>query len=135
MIVREAGPADAEAISALLLQLGYQTSPAEVTARLSALPQPVLVADKDGVVGCLTWHVTPSLHRPGPVGRITAMVVDEAGRGLGIGRALVEAVEARMRGMGCALVEVASNMRRKDAHAFYERLGYDRSSYKFAKRL
>jgi GNAT superfamily N-acetyltransferase len=135
MIVREAGPADTEALSRLLAQLGYEATPDQVTARLDGLSQPVLVADRGGVVGCLTWHVTPSLHRAGPVGRITAMVVDEGQRGQGVGRVLVAAAEDRMRHLGCVMVEVASNMRRTQAHAFYERLGYDRSSYKFAKGL
>jgi GNAT superfamily N-acetyltransferase len=135
MVVREAGPADAEALSRLLAELGYPVAPDEVTARLGALPQPALVADSGGVVGCLTWHVAPSLHRPGPVGRITAMVVDQGRRGEGIGRALALDAEARMRQLGCVMVEVASNMRRAEAHAFYERLGYARTSYKFAKGL
>jgi GNAT superfamily N-acetyltransferase len=98
--------------------------------------EPVLVADRGKqVIGCVSWHVTPVIHRPRPVGRITMLVVGEAERGEGIGTALVEAVEARLRKAGCGLVEVTSNMKRMRAHAFYETLGYERSSYRFFKPL
>jgi GNAT superfamily N-acetyltransferase len=69
------------------------------------------------------------------VGRITALFVDDASRGQGIGRALVEAAEAHLAGTGCGLLEVTSNLRLVDAHAFYARLGYERTSVRFAKPL
>ena len=136
--IRDARPGDAEAIAALLDQLGYEVTAADARKRLAALRkvgQPPLVADRGGVIGCLTWHVTPVIHRPRPVGRITMLVVAEAERGAGIGAALVEAAEARLRDEGCGLVEVTSNVKRMRAHAFYERLGYERTSYRFAKLL
>jgi len=136
--VREARPADSDDISALLVQLGYQASPADVRRRLAALRkvgQPALVADRNGLIGCLTWHVTPVIHRPRPVGRITMLVVAEDERGGGVGALLVAAAEERLRALGCGLLEVTSNMKRMRAHAFYERLGFERTSYRFAKTL
>lgn len=135
MIVREAGPADAPALAGLVSGLGYPATADQIAARLPTLLQPVLVVDHGGVVACMTWHVTPALHRAGPVGRITMLVVDEAHRGQGIGKALVQAVEQRTRALGCVMVEVSSNMRRAEAHAFYEALGFERTSYRFAKTL
>ena len=61
------------------------------------------------------------------------LVVSEAMRGQGVGKALMGAVEARCAALGCVLVEVTSNMRREDAHRFYEGLGYERTSFRFAK--
>ena len=63
------------------------------------------------------------------------LVVAETQRGEGIGTALVEAVESRLRKAGCGLVEVTSNMKRMRAHAFYDGLGYQRTSYRFFKPL
>jgi len=136
--VREARPADSEAIAGLLVQLGYEVSTADVRRRLTDLRkanQPLLVADRSGLIGCLTWHVTPVIHRPRPVGRITMLVVAEDERGGGVGSLLVAAAEERLRALGCGLVEVTSNMKRMRAHAFYERLGFERTSYRFAKTL
>jgi len=60
-------------------------------------------------------------------------VVDVPVRGRGVGRALVSAAEEVLAGEGCGLLEITSNVRRADAHAFYERLGYERTSFRFAK--
>ena len=138
LLIREARPKDAETIAALLASLGYDVTQAEAKRRLARRKiggEPALVADRGGVIGCLTWHVTPVLHRPRPVGRITMMVVAEEARGEGVGAALVAEAEARLRTVGCGLVEVTSNVKRLRAHDFYEKLGYERTSYRFSKRL
>jgi len=96
----------------------------------------VLVAELDGaVIGCLSTSLTLVLHRPAPVGRISMMVVDEALRSRGIGAQLVRAAEHVLTEQGCYLVEVTSHLRRTDAHRFYERLGYERTSVRMAKEL
>ncbi len=86
-------------------------------------------------MGCVSTSTMHVLHRPAPVGRISMMVVDEALRGQGIGARLVNAVEQALAESGCYMVEVSSNLRRTAAHAFYERLGYERTSYRFAREL
>ena len=63
------------------------------------------------------------------------MVVAEAARSTGVGAALVREAEARMKADGCGLVEVTSNAKRLRAHAFYEKLGYERTSIRLAKQL
>jgi ribosomal protein S18 acetylase RimI-like enzyme len=136
--IREARPRDAEAIAALIVALGYEVTAAEVRTRLAALKktgEPALVAERGEIAGVLTTHVTPVLHRPRPVGRITMLAVAERLRGHGIGAALVAEAEKRLTAKGCGLVEVTSNAKRLRAHAFYERLGYERTSYRFAKTL
>ena len=111
---------------------------ADLRKRLALLRkagQDVLVAERDGVIGLLTTAMTQVLHRPRPVGRISLLVVAETARGRGIGAALVAEAEARLAAAGCGLVEVTSNAKRLRAHAFYERLGYHRTSYRFGKQV
>lgn len=136
--VHTARPADSEAIAALVTGLGFEATPGDIKKRLSALSrrqETPLVAEQGGVIGVLAWHVTPVLHRPKPVGRITMMVVAEGERRRGAGRALIEAACKAMRAKGCGLIEVTSNVDLSGAHGFYRRLGFERTSYRFAKAL
>lgn len=136
--VRPARPADSEAIAVLVTGLRFEAAAGDVEKRLSALKEgreTPLVAEQGEVIGVLAWHVTPVLHRPRPVGRITMMVVAEGERRGGVGRALVEAACGEMRAKGCGLVEVTSNVDLSGAHGFYRRLGFERTSYRFAKDL
>ena len=136
--IRDARPKDAEAMAALIVALGYEVTAAEVRTRLAILRKAglhALVAEQGGLAGILTTAVTQVLHRPRPVGRISMLVVEEKARGAGIGTALVTEAEKRLAAAGCGLVEVTSNRKRLRAHVFYERLGYERSSYRFFKPL
>ncbi len=140
--VREGELADADEIVRLLALLGHAQPAADAKTRLAAFldqGQHVLVAARvssapgSPLVGAVTLHITPVMHRAGPIGRLTAVIVDESVRGQGIGRALVAASEAYLFKRGCAMIEVTSNKKRTDAHAFYEGLGYTGTSFRFAK--
>ena len=137
--IRDAVDDDADVMAELILELGYEVQAAEVATRLMTLRsnnQAVLLAETDGrVVGVLTTSRTLVLHRPRPVGRISMLVVSQAHRSAGVGALLVGAAEARLREQGCGLVEVTSTVVRERAHVFYERLGYERTSTRFAKSL
>jgi GNAT superfamily N-acetyltransferase len=138
-VIRRAREGDAAALARLIGQLGYDASPGEVAERLSVMESEgrvVLVAELDGeIIGCLSTSVMRVLHRPAPVGRISMMVVDEALRGRGIGAELVRAAEDALATQGCYMVEVTSHERRTEAHRFYERLGYERTSVRLAREL
>jgi GNAT superfamily N-acetyltransferase len=139
VIIREARAADAPSMVELIGQLEFAVEQAGVIDRLERLAasgEPVLLAEADGaVVGLLDWHVMTTIHRPQPIGRLVALVVADGHRGTGIGRALVAEAEQRMRSRGCEKMEVTSNLRLGEAHRFYEGLGFERSSYRFAKGL
>src|SRR5512133_3521232 len=137
--IRDADPADADAIARLLTQLGYPTVGEAVASRLDRLlivGDRVVVAELDGaVVGLAHLQVTPAIERDRPAAKLGALVVDEAHRGRGIGRALMEAIEAEARRRGCELLFLTTAERRDDAHAFYERVGLEHTGRRYSRTL
>ncbi len=137
--IRIARPEDAALIAPLLAQLGYPFDPATIAARFEGLTRAgdaaLLAMRGDTAIGFASLHATPVLHRPSSVGRVTSLVVAEEARGQGVGRALMAEAERLLTARGCALIEVTSNRTRTEAHAFYERLGYTATSYRFAKTV
>lgn len=137
--LRDARPSDAPRLVELIHELGHEIDDYQLRKNLAALKksgETPLVATLDGtVVAMCGVGCRVVIHRPAPLGRITALVVSKEAQGHGIGRKLVEAAEAWMRKKGCRLVEVTSNDRRTAAHAFYRHLGYERSSIRFFKKL
>lgn len=138
--IRPARLEDSAELARLLTELGHPTSDADVQARwLAWVAQGncALVAEQSvgDLLGMITLHSMVVLHRPRPVGRVTALVVDSTRRGQGIGRALVTAAELVCRDTGCGLIEITSHQRLVDAHAFYQQLGYVHTSIRLAKEL
>ena len=125
---RNACPLDAEAVCALLGELGYAADPQVARKRLNEADADVVVAERDGVVvGLVGYHAIPLIAEDGCFVRITALCVTDGERGRGTGRALVEEVELRARLLGASELEVSSGRRaeRDAAHAFYPALGFD----------
>lgn len=139
MIVRDAAPADAEAVAALLGELGYPTPAAEAAARLGRSGgERVLIAERGGrPVGLVALAVAWQLHHAAPVARITALVVTAPARGGGVARRLMERAEELALAAGCEGVELTSARRpdRRAAHRLYEWRGYERTSHRFWRPL
>jgi GNAT superfamily N-acetyltransferase len=139
IMIRDAVPADVDAVAELIGVLGYPTSPDLIRDRMSHATGGggrVIVAESAGrVTGVITIFHIRTLHRPGDICRITALVVAESERGTGVGRQLVDEVERHARASGCVRVEVTSAAGRSGAHAFYERLGYTDYPKRFIKDL
>ncbi|HKW13996.1 MAG TPA: GNAT family N-acetyltransferase [Candidatus Krumholzibacteria bacterium] len=138
--IREANENDAPELARLLTALGHATDARELRNRWIPWREEgnsaLVAAREDGTLsGVATLHRTWVLHRPRPVGRITALIVDETDRGNGIGRALVAGSEQWLTDAGCGLLEITSNARLVDAHEFYRHLGYEQTSARFMKKL
>jgi GNAT superfamily N-acetyltransferase len=138
-LIRDARPGDADAVARLLDQLGYPAEPPAIVSRLERLTivgDRVVVAEiGEEVVGFAHLQVTPAIEDDRPAAKIGALVVDDSHRGEGIGRALVEAVEAEARARGCGLVFLTTSARREDAHEFYRRVGLEETGKRFTKSL
>jgi ribosomal protein S18 acetylase RimI-like enzyme len=138
--VRDARSRDARAVSRLLQQLGYPSSPEAVTRRVrllrSSRADRIVVAELDReVVGLAVLHTSLSVEHDEPAAKVSAIVVDEQHRRRGIGEALISELEAEARRRGCCLIFLTTAGRRKDAHAFYRRIGFEETGKRFAKWL
>lgn len=84
-------------------------------------------------VGYISCHGQKILHHCGLVFEIQEMFVLPEFRNLGVGKKLLMKLEEQLATENYVLLEVTSNMKRLDAHRFYETNGFTRSSYKFKK--
>lgn len=144
--IRDAGAADLPAVAALYA--AAFADPADVDGpgsieaawqrlRREAPTARVLLAEIDGQpVGTLTLFVLPMLAHGGtPAALVEAVAVDPPVQGSGIGRALMDEAMARARAAGCYKLALSSNNKRDEAHAFYERLGYQGHGVSFVAHL
>jgi GNAT superfamily N-acetyltransferase len=139
-VIRDARPDDAQALAGLLAQLGYPTSAGAVGRRLQRLDASeadrVFVAEENGaIVGFAVVHVSLAVEYDEPAAKLSAIAVDEAHRRRGIGEALVAAAEEEARARGCCLLFLTTAERRADAHAFYERVGFEHTGRRYGKTL
>lgn len=147
--IRTATENDLEAIVALFADdalggHGDTTDPAALPdyraafARITASPNEILyVADLDGeVVGTFQTMITTTLTARGASSMIIEAVQTRADmRGRGIGAAMIAFAVETARADGMRLVQLTSNATRKDAHRFYERLGFMPSHIGFKMKL
>jgi GNAT superfamily N-acetyltransferase len=131
---------DADAVSALLPDLGYEATPGQVARRLAGIrewpDQEAFVADVDGaIVGMCHVQGVRMLNSEG-YAEIQALVVSAACQGQGIGRKLVAHACEWAFARGYERVRLRSNVVREAAHAFYEHLGFEKAkaSYAFERR-
>lgn len=132
---------DAEAVTKLSAQLGYETTPSQLTRRFLAPGQDpnnglfVTVHDAE-VVGWLHVYGVRLLETDG-YAEIGGVVVNAAVRRQGVGRLLVQQAEAWTAAQGFGELRLRSGLHRGEAHAFYKRLGYKltKTSHMFRKEV
>jgi PhnO protein len=142
LLVRDAEPVDATAVSRLLGTLGYPASPEEARAHIgrfardpSSRLQVAVAADPRRVVGLLATHMVPRLNADHTICRITELVVDPAARRRGAGEALLAAAEAEARRRGARRIELSSGEWRQESHPFYLAAGFERVSVGYLRSL
>ncbi|MFE0422414.1 GNAT family N-acetyltransferase [Streptomyces sp. NPDC058953] len=145
--IRRATADDIPAVVAMLADdpLGaLRETPDDLTPYLAAFErlagdpqQHLMVAVRDRrVVGTLQLTVVPGLSRQGATRSIIEGVrihTDE--RGGGLGSLLIEWAVAESRRQDCRMVQLTSDVSRKDAHRFYERLGFEATHLGFKLAL
>lgn len=139
--IRNVRLTDADAVAVLSTELGYPVTPEMMKTRIGQLQD---INSKAVFIACvgpqivgwidvgLTQHLQTELYA-----EIGGLVVSNAVRSKGIGRALVACAERWATERGVQLMVVRSRLSRERAHRFYEREGYTRykTSAVFQKAL
>jgi N-acetylglutamate synthase-like GNAT family acetyltransferase len=142
IIVRLANFQDAQAITSLCKQLGYEATVVEIQQRLNKIQSNenhvmyVATLETDKVVGWIHSHLCDLVIMPTQA-LILGLVVDENYRCCGIGKKLLAGVEQWANKNNCDAVMVRSNVIRQKAHKFYQKNGYKniKQSLVFYKKL
>jgi ribosomal protein S18 acetylase RimI-like enzyme len=120
-------PAIVDAVERLVGQLSRSAAPpttGELSDIVSSPATDLFIAIDDGgtIIGTATL-VTFRIPT-GVRAWIEDVVVDEAGRGQGVGTALTEAMVERARELGCRTVDLTSRPSRASANRMYQRAGF-----------
>lgn len=70
-------------------------------------------------------------HMGAPSAVMEDVVVDPAIHRQGVGKAMVSAAMTRARDQGCYKLMLSANLKRENAHLFYESVGFERHGYSF----
>jgi ribosomal protein S18 acetylase RimI-like enzyme len=126
--VRPAQPDDADAVLALMEELGRPPVAADagpqrglVAEHLERDDAAVFVAEIDGeVVGAASFWVRPRLNWTTPEAWIPDLIVSAPHRRRGAARRLLDACAAEARARGCHVLRLESGPQRAAAHRLYE---------------
>lgn len=134
--IRPATRRDAEGLAKLIAKsTTVATTEAEIARRLSATKRAgggVLVAMREEAVGMIAWSVIPMLHEDRPLARLTMILVSDRQRRAGIGSALVNEASLLLARQGCPTIEAMSAIDMRNIHGFFRKLGFERTSYRYA---
>jgi PhnO protein len=136
--LRPAMESDATAVKALLEELEGRAFDMENFTRIYAeyLAAPltlvyVAVGSETEIVGFISCKGQSLLHHEGTVFEIQELIVTAAHQGRGVGRKLIDVLKSELTRLEAKSLEVTSNKRRKEAHAFYQSVGFLNSHEKF----
>ncbi|MEH2364446.1 GNAT family N-acetyltransferase [Nostoc sp.] len=140
--IRQATIKDVERIASLCEQLEYSVTNQQIEQRLSKIKNNdahivyVATLEDEYVIGWAHAHIYELIIIPTQA-IIFGLVVDKNYRHNGIGRLLMQQIEQWADVLGCEGVILRSNIKRQEAHLFYEKIGYTniKQSVTFYKKL
>ena len=95
------------------------------------------VAERNNsIIGSFALLIMDNLaHMGSPSGVVEDVMVSPNHQGQGGGREMMNYARDICREIGCYKLIVSSNIKRKDAHRFYETIGFKRHGYSFLVEL
>lgn len=142
IVIRKVRIEDAKFIGELSIQLGHAMTENEAKERLTKIikqrDQAIFVAEHVGeIILGFAYIVLIYELINGYQARLEGLVTDENARGIGLGRKLMAEVEKWAKKKGSKTLKFVSNIKRTEAHGFYEKIGYEKSKVQqqFKKEL
>jgi GNAT superfamily N-acetyltransferase len=126
--VREMNAGDTQAVNLLSQQLGYPLSIQQTLQNINAVVKSkdhtAFVAVIENRIAGWIGAAQAIMIEVMPHCEINGLVIDENYRGKGIGKLLVEKVKHWARAKGNDRLTLHCNIKRTEAHLFYEHLGF-----------
>jgi GNAT superfamily N-acetyltransferase len=128
MRIRPARRDDFEAVTRLLEELGRPAVTPATEADCRAVYEKqvfdpdshhLLAEDEHGVIAFASAHFRARLNHPTEEVWVPDLIVTENARRRGVGRALLEEIEARARDRDCHMIQLESAYFRAEAHHMY----------------
>ncbi len=93
----------------------------------------VYLAENEGeIVGTFALLIMDNLaHQGTPSGVVEDVAVRTDLQGKGIGKIMMEFALEKCREAGCYKMALSSNVKRNEAHTFYESLGFEKHGFSF----
>ena len=142
IVTREAEVADIPVLADLMVQLGYDTTTAEMETRFATIRnhpdyKTFVAVVEDSIIGMIGLAKGYYYEHNGMYLRILALVTNATFRKNGVGKALIEKAENWAKEIGAAtiLLNCGNREERTAAHIFYKGLGYSVKSSGFVKKL
>ncbi len=139
--IREASSADLDALLGLyaLLEFGSAQSLSLEAAGVRFkryLEYPnyrIYVAELgEAIVGTFALIIVDSVAHSGkPFGVVEDVVVSQDWQSRGIGKLMMKFAMSRCKEFGCYKLALSSHLKRPEAHAFYESLGFEKHGFSF----
>lgn len=107
-------------------------------AKMAVYPNyKVYVAENEAdIIGTFALLIMDNLAHVGtPSGVVEDVVVADEVQGKGIGKAMMNFAMERCKEVGCYKLVLSSNLKRHEAHAFYESLAFEKHGFSFRVNL
>jgi GNAT superfamily N-acetyltransferase len=95
-----------------------------------------IAENEEEIIGTFALLIMDNLaHQGTPSGVVEDVAVRTDLQGQGIGKKMMEFALEKCREAGCYKMSLSSNLRRKEAHAFYESLGFEKHGFSFLMEI
>ena len=118
------------------LDLNYHTLHEIYLKAIDSKVQQLIIGVADNkIVGFCSLTIKNNLWQAGNLGHVDELVVDKHYRGKGYGKKLIDSITHIAIDLKCKRIELDSAFHRKEAHRFYESIGYENRAYLFSRTL